>query len=290
VVSDPVASLLLRACRCGNAARFLVDLFRVSGLDARLLGGACHTSAEVELDGRFVLAEASLYPPGVIPLTARGDWASLEDAAADPGLLDQPPSYANYNADHITAFRAAYPEAYEPIARWLEAPILPSVAFFGAQFYTGRTVGLAQRWTKRGDAADWEADADYGWNALDTVPGVQGPALPTAQRPGQVTALWRDGDTLRWAPPASGAVVPDVRYRLHIAQRSRGWRYDALAAGCDFALPGEVFRCEEPALTLPPRLLTVPLFVSVVTEARGMAPVFNLASDEFTVEPPAAEG
>lgn len=283
VVSDPIASLLLRACRCGNAARFLIDLFAANGIAARLIGGACHTSAEVELGGRFVLAEASLYPPGVIPLNAAGEWASLEDAAQDPGLLDRMASYANYNAAHVAAFREAYPEAYEPIARWLEAPILPSVAFFGAEFFAGRQVSLAQRWVKRGDAAEWDADEDYGWNSFDALPGVQGPELPTAQRPGQVTSLWRDGKTLRWTPPASAEWVPRPRYRIHVGTHSRGWTYGALPHGTDFPTPGEVFHFDEPEFTLPPRLQGMMLFISVVAEARGMTSVFNLPSEEFVV-------
>ncbi|MGW9333404.1 class I SAM-dependent methyltransferase [Bosea sp. NPDC055594] len=283
VVSDPIASLLLRACRCGNAARFLIDLFAANGISARLIGGACHSTAEVELDGRFVLAEANLYPPGVIPLNAAGEWASLEDAAQDPALLDRPPSYANYNAAHIDAFRQAYPEAYEPIARWLEAPILPSVAFFGAEFFAGRTVSLAQRWIKRGDAREWEADVDYGWNAFDAVPGVQGPELATAQRPGQVRSLWRDGQTLRWTPPASAEWAPRPRYRIHVARHSRGWHYGALAADTDFAMPGEIFHRDEPELELPAELRTGEIFVSVVAEARDMTGVFNLPSEEFVV-------
>ncbi len=62
-VLDPLAGLMLGFGRCGTAARFLVDLFECNDLPARLLLGACHTSAEVLINDRWVLADASLYPP-----------------------------------------------------------------------------------------------------------------------------------------------------------------------------------------------------------------------------------
>lgn len=284
VLLDPIASLVFGACRCGNVARFLIDLFEVNCFPARLLGGACHTSAEVLLDGRWALADASLYPPGIVPKNATGSLLGLDEALANPALLDAVPNYVNYERGHIALLRGLYPEAQAAVEGWLREPILPSVAFFGAAFAGGRVPGSVQRWRKTGTPEAWEADADYGWGALDLVETLPGPALPTLQRPQQAAEILRVGETLSWTQDA-GIDPGSVEYEVTLATAPRGWSYESIPLGCRFETPGMAIRTRHPWLVIPQELRDKTLYVSIRAFRTGLVDVFCLPSDEIVMPP-----
>ena len=281
-VHDPIAICLLGAARCGNVARFLIDIFLVNGFKARLVGGACHSAAEVWLGDRWVMADASLYPSGIIPRNKAGKLMSLSDAIADLTLMDGPPSYINYESGHIDDFQAAYPEAYEPIVHWLREPILPSVGYFGAAFAGARVPGRVQTWAKTGSASDWEVDPEYGWHSLQETESIQGPVIETIQRPQQVRKLWRDGGQFVWN--ASAATNGGrTAYRIEISETPRGWSYASIPAGLEFKPVGEMFETADNRLEVPPRFNDKTAYVTVRCHTEHTRHAFALPSDEFLV-------
>lgn len=247
-VLDPVAALSLRFGRCGHVARFLADLFECNGIPARLLTAGCHTSTEVWCQGRWILAEASLFPPGVYPHDESGGPVGIEELAESPFLLDRCPSYINYHHEYIEAFLRAYPETAPTLARDLRAPLLPSSAFFGREYFAGRTPGLIERLKKLGSQRTWNADENFGWLRGHERQTLQGPTLVSRQRPGQVTALSEANDHLRWERPFQSDNSVGLTYLLVFSDRTRGWTYAELPVGCHFAVPGQSVGTDEPCL------------------------------------------
>ena len=168
-VLDPLAALILRSGRCGNVARFLVDLFECNGFPARLLTAGCHTSAEVLWQARWILADASLFPPGLSPVDDSGNPVGIEQVARSPELLDRCQSYINYHHEYVEAFLKAYPETASALDRYLRAPLLPSAAFFGAEYFLNgpRSYSAAQ---EAGFSDEWNADENSdGSSAIDAT-------------------------------------------------------------------------------------------------------------------------
>lgn len=248
-VFDPLVNLQLGFSRCGNVATFLADLFLCNGLPARTIGAACHTSAEVLCDGKWTLADASLYPSGIHPQDELGKPLSLEQAIARPELLDRVPCYINYHHEHISAFLAEYPEADAPIGFFLRNPILPSSAFFGRTFFRGERMPGVQRMTKRGSQSDWNKDEHFGW--LDySVENLPITPCDTRFRPPQVNGVGRDGEYLAWGPVGGEQPQLAIRYRLTVSPRSRGWSYPAIPVDCTFTAPGHEIVVDQPRVKL----------------------------------------
>jgi SAM-dependent methyltransferase len=282
-VHDPVASLLLEHGRCGTTARFTVDVFECNGVPARLVGGACHTWAEVLCDGRWVIADANMYPPGVLPRDDAGRLLTLEEAILRPDLLNRPPSYVNYHHEFIDAYLAEYPETELELERWLRRPLLPSTGYFGADFFSGeRPVGTVLRYRKTGTPEQWLDDEHFGWGGLE-LETIEGPGLPLEQRPPQVSRVSVEGSSLVWTPVADSGVEP-VRYRVVSSMQSRGWEYDALPVGCAFDVEGESIDVEERRVSLRDIRHGGP-FVTVFAENPAWADrdIFYLPSREFFV-------
>lgn len=229
-LTDPVMALLFGACRCGNAARFLVDLLLVNGIEARLVLLACHTAAEAYFDGAWRLIDASLYPPGRWPVGSDGLVLTLEEAIASPDLLNAPPNYLNYDHSLIADFRTAYPEAYLPIAHWLERPILPSSGYFGVAFQETPGRSIVRRYAKFGEPAWWNSRDDFGWEEMRLAETLDAAPLPTEQRPGQVQVLACADDQLVWQAPA-GDDPEQLTYELWLQPGPRGWSLDSLQSG-----------------------------------------------------------
>ena len=281
-VLDPVAALRLRFGRCGNVGRFLVDMFECNGVPARLLTAGCHTSAEVWCQGRWILADASLFPPGVSPHDQDGGPISIEEAAESPFLLDRCPSYINYHHEYIETFLRAYPETAPALAGYLRAPLLPSSAFFGREYFAGRTPGLIERLRKLGSPQSWNADENFGWLRGYDRQTLQGPALVSRQRPGQVTALSETDDHLRWERPFQADYTVGLSYLLVCSHRSRGWTYTELPVGCHFAVSGQWVRAEEPCLAKE-AVAGLGRHVTIYTQVTGWENdrLFYLPSNEF---------
>jgi SAM-dependent methyltransferase len=278
---DPVASFVFGACRCGNAARFIIDLLSVNGYQARLLGGSCHTSAEVNMNGRWVLADASLFPPGVVPQNIDGSLISLEEIAHNPYILDQWPSYINYNSTHISLFTLKYPGTAATIKSWLKFPIPPSVAFFGQDFCPDQP-GKVRSWAKNGNATSWEGDPDFGWNDLAELKGIQGLGIPTSQRPAQVQSVKRINNVLVW-PPSETVGNLEIEYTLFIGIKSRGWSYSSIPVGFSFELDAPMYQTSQTQLKLDVRFATVPLYITILANDKAFPNAFVLPSVEFIV-------
>ena len=288
MMQDPIASLLFGACRCGNSARFLIDLLLVNGFQARLLGGACHTTSEVLIDNRWVLADANLFPCGVIPLDSVGNILSLETVANNPRILDSWPSYINYNSMHIDAFRQEYPATYSGMERWVKFPIYPSVAYFGVDFSNDGTASM-RRWEKTGDANLWEQDPDFGWSNLVELEITNGIKMPTYQRPGQVREIWRSGeDVVMWsaAETVDGA---DVDYTLIVSEVSRGWNYRSIPINCSFEHVGDTYKTGDTRIVLNEKFCYKQLYISIYAKDKRFPNAFVLPSNEFIINALAAE-
>ena len=246
-----------------------------------MLGGACHTGAEVACEGRWVLADASLYPPGILPRDAAGRLLSIDDAAQDPGLLDAVPSYINYETGHVHRFAHDYPRTYAQIERWLRCPLLPSVAYFGADFATDKEPGTVRRLRKRFPIESLRRSPDQGWTDLVEDTALQGPPVSTVQRPEQVSELVCNGDIIHWRPAYHCAGAP-VEYHVVVSDRPRGWEYEELAVGTDFATPGRSVITRATKIELPVKS-NGPRFVSVTAELISNPGAFHLPSEEFFV-------
>lgn len=283
-VLDPLAALRLRFGRCGNVGRFLVDLFECNEFPARLLTAGCHTSAEVWCQGRWVLADASLFPPGVFPQDHEGRPIGIEEAAQAPALLDRCASYVNYHHEYIEVFLRAYPETAPALARYLRAPLLPSSAIFGQEYFVGRTPGLIERLRKLGNPRSWNADENFGWLRGYDRDTLQGPALASRQRPGQVTGLYERDGHLWWEEPFRADQGADLSYLLICSERSRGWTYTGLPIGCRFTVPGQSIRTDRPSLAKA-TVAGLGRFVTVYAQVADWENdvLFYLPSKEFSL-------
>ena len=284
-VLDPLAGLLLQFGRCGTVARFLVDLLACSGIPARLLTAGCHTAAEAWCEGRWVLVDASLFPPGVIPRDDAENPIGIEQAVACPVWLDRTPSYINYHHQYVQAFLEEYPETADEIGHYLRAPLLPSSAYFGGEFYRGRPPGQIERLSKVGSLKEWNADEHFGWLFGHEREIIQGPVLPTRQRPEQVWQIERDGTFLVWKRPFVADPGMSVRYRLVISGNSRGWDYEALPIGCHFKVKGQSLRVSEPRVPIE-QVERLGRYLTIVTEVEVWEgePIFYLPSSEFDLD------
>ncbi|MFM6005538.1 MAG: hypothetical protein ACKPA7_18005, partial [Sphaerospermopsis kisseleviana] len=244
-VLDPVAGLLIEFGRCGTVSRFLVDLFLCNDVPARLLTAACHTSAEVWCQGRWILADASLFPPGIYPVDEGGDPVSLDQVMNSPTLLDQCPSYINYHHEYIEAFLKQYPETDPIIGHYLRAPILPSSAYFGEEYFKGRVPGLIERLSKQKSPSDWNLDKNFGWLIGYEKDSLQGPCLSSKHRPSQVTQIYRKDNNLCWKQPFVLDKGSGISYNLVVSEKPRGWNYRKLPIGCNFSVCGKSVRTKE---------------------------------------------
>lgn len=282
-VADPVALLLLGEGRCGAAARLLVDLLECGGIPARLVAAGGHTTAEALVDGRWILCDANLYPPGILPLDEDGRPLTLVAASRHPELLDRPPNYVNYHHERVDEFLAAHPETEPALGAFLRAPILPSSGLFGDAFFTssGRAP-LVERLRKTGGPDRWNGDPEFGWDGpFERETLAVGP-VPVRHRPGQVTAVDLAGDAVRWREPFRAPGTPAVTYRLAVSDLPPAWEWDHLVAGCPFDAPGTLFEAGEPCHPLGPlrragRWLRI---VAAVSDWDGARP-FYLPSRTF---------
>jgi SAM-dependent methyltransferase len=280
VLLDPIESLFFGACRCGNSARFLVDLLLVNGFNARLIAGSCHTSAEVELDGRWVLADTSLYPPGVIPKNKSGQILSLLDLKESSDQLDIWPSYLNYDSSHVERIYLDYPQTYQKIKNWLRFPIYPSVGYFGEGF--SDLNGVVRRWVKGSPKSAWGNDANYGWGQLIELDGFEGVECSVAQRPEQVQHLSRIHNTLRW--PNSATPYPmELVYLLKISLERRLAEYSKNLCFKDFVDAENLVKTHNNYYDLGTDFNGAKIYVTIYAQEKNRQESFVLPSKEFYV-------
>ena len=284
-VLDPIASAILRFGRCGHIARFLVDLFECNGIPARLLIGACHASAELLHRGRWVLADANLFPPGIYPVDASGYLVTTEQIIKSPFLLDRTPSYINYHHEYIEAFLGEYPETEPEIGRYLHAPMLPSSGYFGAEYFLGRTPGVIERLKKRGSPKEWNKDDNFGWGQDFERDVIQGPALPSRQRPGQVSNVYVKNRVLCWEKPFVSDRRIAVSYRLVASNNKRTWSYDQLPLRCNFLVSGQEIKTDDCYLPVE-KLVNLGKYITFYAEVKEWQDenIFYLPSKEFDLE------
>lgn len=282
VLEDPLEVVVFQACRCGTAARFLIDLLLVNGIDARMVAGACHTAAEALVDGRWVLVDASLYPPGIFPLGNDGELLTIDELSKNPQLLDMVPSYVNFNAGLAAMFTKQYPIMAKTIERYLNGPLFPSVGYCASELGDPNYAGKMRRFRKTCGAYVPSSDK-FGWESVTEETAVEIPILPLNQRPVQVADMVRQGAELRWTP----AQVFDggqVSYEVIVSEKSRNWSYHTLPVGFDFAIDGRSFITSQCQLKLPADLSGWgSLYVSVIARRADRMDAFHLPSEEFTL-------
>jgi SAM-dependent methyltransferase len=279
LVQDPVEVLAMRTARCGSSARFLVDLLEVAGFEAGLIAGACHTTAEVFLDGAWRLLDPNLYPPGVHLLEEGGGLLETAKAVNHPELLDRPPSYINYNAVHIDAFCAAYPRIAAHIEAHLRCAIFPSIGYFGRDF-AGERVGLVSRYRKLKQIDRSWTD----WTQLQKVEDLRAPALPTMQRPEQVRNVALQAGMLMWSPVRTASSEDRVTYDVHVSPVSRAWSYAAIPHDCTFNVPGNRIRTTINAADISGLTKSGINYVTLIARRSDALQAFYLPSEEFIVQ------
>lgn len=287
MIQDPIALLLLGSARCGAIARCLADLLSCNGIPVRMLGLACHTTAEALVDGRWILADPSLYPPGIWPVGLSGEPLSFDQAMGNPRLLDAVPSLINQHHEYVEAFAIRYPEVFEKLEHNLRAPILPSSGYFGERFLAGRKGGV--RFMKRGTPEDWNQDADFGWAFYDEE-DIKLPTVPVCFRVEQVKAVRFDGEHLRWDRPFIGEGGGRVTYRLIVRRTPRPWSYQSLPVGCDFTVEGHVIATDEESFPSGEILKHGGFLTVIAGEPSWLeSGVFHLPSIEFDLTRLAAD-
>jgi len=278
-----VAGLLIEFGRCGTSARFLVDLFLCNGLSARLITAACHTAAEVWYQGRWILTDTSLFPPGVYPVDEDGSPISLDQVVNAPNLLDCCPSYINYHYEYIDAFLKDYPETEQVIGHYLQSPILPSSAYFGEEYFEGRLPGLIERISKQGSLSSWNSDKNFGWSFEYKKENLQGLCLSSRFRPSQISHVYIKENNLYWEKPfVNSKNSLTLSYKLVVSQKTREWSYDNLRVGSNFRINGEFLRTEETEISLH-RLLSLGRYLTIYVEVNEWQrdKIFYLPSQEF---------
>lgn len=278
LVQDPVEVLAMRAARCGSSARFLIDMLEVAGFEAGLVGGACHTAAEVFLDGSWRLLDPSLYPPGIHLLDADGGLLGTATVLKQPELLDLPVSYINYNTAHVDAFRDAYPRTAAQIESYLRFPILPSTGYFGREL-AGERAGSVSRYRKSKQAGRGWTD----WGHLQKVEELRAPSLPTVRRPEQVREAALLGGILTWTAAKTASAHDQVTYDVHVSPVSRGWRYTEIPHDCTFDVPGTHIRTTTNSADISSLLSVGDNYVTVIARCSDALHAFHLPSDEFIV-------
>lgn len=280
-VYDPIETLLFGACRCGSVARFLYDLFDANDYDCHLLGAGAHTAAEVFIGGRWVLLDANLFPPGVIPKNEIGELVSLDDISRNHFLIDSIPSYINYESNHISLYENKYPSVYAEIKNWLINPILPSVAYFGEDFLSeNQSIRGLRRWKKRKKISEYSFDRNAGWLDIVEVESFTANAIPTIQRPRQVSCVEMIGAKIFLKD-----IQPDfshcVLYQFVFSCNSRGWQYTNLPVGFDFNTLGMSVFSSDPEVDVPDGFLNKNFYLTVMARLASNLEAFVLPSNEF---------
>ena len=214
-VYDPLILLQLGEMRCGHSNRVAVDLFRASGMPARLVQVACHVLAEVWYDTGWHYFDADIFGNGESARLEDGRIPSLNELASRPELIDRLTAYWEPDHGNLVPRRKYYPS-------WF---------YFAAAAYqqSGVAPGYIE---KRASEAQEDVSRRYGWEHYAIVPDpnrrltsdhesrcTAAPPVLTAVR----CEPMADGRrlTVKWEPALGAA-----GYRVFAGRSSRGWAYD----------------------------------------------------------------
>lgn len=243
IIQDPIANILLQSARCGTSARFLIDLLLVGNIKAGLLGGAAHTSAVVFFKGCWRIIDTSLYPPGVYPQDAQGDFLSLDEVLMNPQSLDKAPSYINFNEQYIDLFLSLYPELQETafhemsFVELLRMPLLPSSGYFARDFFIQQQrEPELQIICKTLPIAEFNLCSDFGWKHYAIVETFKAPDIKAVFRPSSVQNILIKGSYLVWDKPLYSDKDNHLIYEIIVSQNECDWSYRKFKVGCNFSL------------------------------------------------------
>lgn len=174
----PITVFLLRNVRCGNSARFVVDLFLSCGWKARIIQFGIHICAEVFWNKKWHLFDVDIFDYGHFPKNDQNDWASLEEVIQKPELLDQVSSYQFAKQETTKDFMGIFSQSecdtlFDEFKQVLKA----SSAYFANETYSGRTKILRVEKQMNFDA--WNQDVMFGWKEVKTVEELN---IPYVQR------------------------------------------------------------------------------------------------------------
>ncbi len=192
---DPLVILCTARGKCGHAAKLVVALAEAAGLQARVRQFPHHVSAEISVNGQWVLAEADIFKNGILTKKKDGHLITLDEWKKRPTLLD--------------CF---------PATGWMVLP-----GSWSARDWLGNpTKGYV----------DVLTPADRGFVSNYFVESTAG-APPTLAHITEIRRD-DDFLSLRWDPSTldKGRVIG---YKVRIGTTSRGWNYATSVAGDNFA-------------------------------------------------------
>ena len=249
---EPVVTLCWGRGRCGHAADLVVALARAAGLEARIWQLPRHVTAEIRVEGRFVLAEADAFKAGILPEGPDGRLFAREEILAAPRILDRLPPNGWVALPGSPATRDALGA---PVRGYVDA-LPPEQRGFLSSYFSDEV-------SEAPPSIPWIAEAER-----------TGPRLRLGWRP---SALSR------------GRLLG---YRVALGSRSRGWNWDAVWPGDDVrpSTPSDVAALETRATAIEVEIEAGrgPIYASVtpITDRIELEPeTWFWPSDEVRLEP-----
>jgi hypothetical protein len=221
IVSDPILLLDMHEMRCGHIARVVCDLAMAYGWRARLVQLAGHVTAEVEIDGRWLLADADVFGGGVIPRLPNGDYGSVAEFSEHPDWLDKPFSYLDSTIMFPSYRKNSIPGALP----------YPSYYYFSSIAY-----GAAKpQYMYKDPDQEIENDRFYGWARYfpEDADDIQvhpielqyACSAPNIINISNVSGVVR----IDW-DPLKNPISPAALYKIYFYKESRNWQYPRFVA------------------------------------------------------------
>ena len=286
IIQDPIANLIFRACRCGNIARFLVDILIINGYKARLITSKSHTFSEVFLKGNWRLLDANIFPPGVFPKGSDNSLLTINELCENPEILDNFPSFINYHSEHAELYKKYFPNKSKDNLRWFREPLHPSSAYFGEissicnknNAYNDNN--LIRRFEKRYEPSYWNKDDNFGWDNLKELKPKSAKSVNFSQRPQEVISITKDENYIKWDKYKFRN--KDIIFSINVSFSSRGWDYKNIKNNFNFKTFSEfTFNTKKPFLKINKDLKDKRLFITITSKHLKDSHKFALPSREF---------
>ncbi len=291
IIQDPLANLIFKACRCGNSARFIVDLLLVNGFKARLLSTKSHTFAEVFLNKYWRLIDTNIFPPGIFPKGSDNSLLKISELCKKPEILDSYPSFINYHSLHRDLYKKYFPINFKKNCPWFYKPLHPSSAYFGeftvkknklANYFENNKI---RRYEKSTKLKYWNRDKDFGWNNLYEKKSLEANSINFSQRPQEIKFIKRNDNFITWRKHNN----PDnknIDYFLNIGLSSRDWDYKKIKDGFNFEINSEFkINTKENFIRLNDELFDKKLFITITSKYSSDKNKFSIPSKEFIISP-----